>query len=503
MPRLVAVLGIDVGTTAAKTIAFALDGRALGGGEHGYPLDVDAPGQATQDPALVVAAVLRATRDAADRCAEQGAEVAGIGVSTAMHGLCGLGTGDVPLTPVITWADVRAAPQADRLRRADPGLHDRTGTPVHPMAPLVKLAWLREEDPPTFAAVRRWVGVKELVLHALTGTWALDESVASGTGLWNAAARDWDPAALRAAGIDAGALAPLVPTTAVVGGITASAARETGLPAGLPVVAGGGDGPMANVGIGAVRPGVAACSIGTSGALRLTVDRPAVDPDRRLFSYALDDRRWVTGGAINNGGSVLRWVGDALAPDLGAHAEDELLALAAAVPVGADGLVLLPSLLAERAPHWRTDARGAYVGLTARHGRGHLVRAAVEGASLQLALVLDSLRDAGHRVDEVRATGGFARSPFWRQLLSDVLGLPIGFPEGHEGSGLGAAATAMRGLGLLDGDDAVTDGIVIAQRLVPDPGAAAHYAALRPVFAGLQEALEPGLRALGALSGED
>lgn len=494
-----AVLGVDVGTTAAKTTAFTTDGDTLGGGEHGYPLDVGEPGRATQDPRALVEAVRRTVREAAARCRDAGVEVAGIAVSTAMHGLCALDGDDAPLTPILTWADTRAAPQADRIRTADPEVHDRTGTPVHPMAPLAKLAWFREEDPEVFAAARRWVGVKELVLHDLTGRWAIDESVASGTGLWNAAARDWDPAALRLAGIEASVLAPLVATTAVLGGLTAHTAASLGLPAHTPVVAGAGDGPLANVGVGAVRPGVAACSIGTSGALRLTVDRPAVDPARRLFSYALDDGRWITGGAVNNGGSVLRWVGDALAPDLGPHAEDELLALAATAPAGSDGLVLLPSLLSERAPRWRGDARGAYVGLTARHGREHLVRAAVEGVCLQLALVLDALRDAGHRVDELRATGGFARSPFWRQLLADVLGLPIGFPEGHEGSGLGAAIVGMRALHLIADDVAVADRIRIAEVLRPDPAAAERYAALRPVFAELQDALEPGLRALRAL----
>lgn len=487
------VLGVDAGTTAAKTTAFAGDGRALAGAEHGYPLDEPRPGHAEQDPALVVDAVLRSIRDAAAACAADGLRVAGIAVSSAMHGLCALDDAGTPRTPIVTWADVRATAQADRLRTEDPELHDRTGTPVHPMSPLAKLVWFREQDPATFAAARRWVGVKELVLRALTGELAVDESVASGTGLWNGATRDWDPAALRHAGIDAGALARLVPIGAIVGGLTDAATAATGLPRATPVVAGGGDGPLANLGVGATRPGVAACSIGTSGALRLTVGHPGTDRGRRLFRYALDDDRWVVGGAINNGGVVLRWVGDALAPDLGPDAEDALLALAAATPPGADGLVLLPALHSERAPAWRGDPRGAFVGLTARHGRGHLVRAAVEGVCLQLALVLRAIREAGHPVDELRATGGFARSPFWRQLLADVLGLPVGFPAGHEGSGLGAAIVGMRALGLPARDD-----VAVAERLVPDPAVAARYAALLPVFAGLQEALAPGLRDLQA-----
>jgi gluconokinase len=424
-------------------------------------------------------------------------------VSTALHGLAALDADDAPLTPLVTWADTRATEQAERLRAERPELHDRTGTPLHPMAPLVKLVWFREEEPETFAAARRWVGRKELVLHRLTGEWVVDHSVASGTGLFSIRDLDWDAEALEVAGITAELLARPVPTTTVLRGLTPEAARETGLDAGLPVVVGAGDGPLANLGVGAVRPGVAACSIGTSGALRLTVERPVIDPQRRLFAYDLDGDRWVTGGAINNGGVVLEWAGEALAPDLGPHSEDELLALAAEVPAGSDGLVMLPYLLSERAPNWSATPRGAYVGLTRAHGRGHLVRAAVEGVCQQLALVLASMREAGNDVDEIRATGGFARSPFWRQLLADVLGMPIDFPEGHEGSGFGAALLGMQALGLVDSIDTAADLVTIAERVEPDPEAAAHYAELLPFFASLYDALEPTFRDLRRFAPQD
>jgi gluconokinase len=496
-PALDVVLGVDVGTTAVKTTGFATDGRAIAGAEREYALDHPHPGHAVQDPAAVVDATIASIREAATAVlgSEPGARIAGIGVSTAQHGLLGLDGEDRPLTPLVTWADTRATAQAERLRAERPELHDRTGTPLHPMSPLPKLVWFREEEPATFAAVRRWVGRKELVLHRLTGEWVVDHSIASGTGLFSLAGLDWDAEALAVAGITADRLARPVPTTTALA-LSGAAALETGLRAGTPVVVGAGDGPLANLGVGAVRPGVAACSIGTSGALRLTVEHPVVDRHRRLFAYALDADRWVTGGAINNGGVVLAWAGEALAPDLGPHSEEELLALAAAVPAGSDGLLMLPHLLSERAPTWTGTSRGAYVGLTRAHGRGHLVRAAVEGVCLQLALVLASLRDAGHEVHEVRATGGFARSPFWRQVLADVLGMPIAFPESHEGSGFGAALLAMEALGLVASIDTAADLVAIAETLEPDPEAAAHYAALLPIFATLADALQPAFRDL-------
>jgi gluconokinase len=489
------VLGVDIGTTSAKAVAFDADGRELGRGEAGYPLLEPAPGQAVQDPGAVVDGTLAAIRVAATAARDQGVEIAALSFSGAMHSLVGLDGGGRALTPLLTWADMRATEQAERLRREHPELHDRTGTPLHPMAPLAKLVWLAEHEPATFAAVRLWAGIKELVIARLTGTWAVDHSIASGTGLLNLGTLDWDGEALAIAGIEAGRLSPLVPTTERLE-LGAAGAAELSLDAGLPVIVGAADGPLANLGVGAVHPGVAACSIGTSGALRLMVQSPAVDPARSVFCYALTPGRWVVGGAINNGGVVLRWAGEALAPDLGPHPEAQLLALAERVPAGSEGLVMLPYLLSERAPHWGAGPRGAYVGLTRHHGRGHLVRAALEGVCQQLALVLASMRDAGSEVREIRATGGFARSALWRQMLADALDMPIGFPAGHEGSAFGAALLGMAALGLVEGIDRAAQLVGIDDVVDPDAGAAAVYADLRPTFASLYEALMPASRAL-------
>jgi gluconokinase len=253
---------------------------------------------------------------------------------------------------------------------------------------------------------------------------------------------------------------------------------------------------MANVGLGAVSPGVVACSIGTSGALRMTVPEAGVDPGGRLFCYALLPDRWILGGAINNGGSVLSWLGAAVAPELGEHPEAELLALAADAPPGSAGLMMLPYLLSERAPHWSALPRGAYIGLRHFHRRSHLVRAAVEGVCQQLALVLDSVADAGHAITEIRATGGFARSPWWRQLLSDVFGMPVGYATGPQASALGAALIAFDALGLIDSIAEAAAVVSIEDRREPDPDAAAVYAELRPVFAELYDDLTPAFRAL-------
>ncbi|WP_445152491.1 gluconokinase [Baekduia sp. Peel2402] len=488
------IVGVDIGTTSAKAGAFDADGHEVGANEVAYPLLEPSPGWAVQEPDVVVDAVVAVTREA---IAAGDNDVAGIAFSTAMHSLVGLDAHDRPVTDIVTWADQRAAPQAERLRAERPHLHGATGTPLHPMAPLSKLVWFAEEEPETFARVARWVGVKELVIHHLTGEWLTDHSTASGTGLLALGTLEYETEALEVAGVRREQLPDVAPTKHTMS-LSAEGTDALKCDKNLPLVLGAGDGPLANLGVGATKPGVAACSIGTSGALRLMVEKPVIDPKGRVFCYALTEDRWVVGGAINNGGVVLQWAHDALAPELGDDDDPEttLMDIAAQAPPGSDRLVMLPYLLSERAPHWSTLPRGAYVGLTRAHRREHLIRAAIEGVCQQLALVLASLRDAGNDVTEIRATGGFARSVLWRQMLCDALSQPVGFPEGHQGSGFGAALLGMEALGAIPSFDHAAELIALDEIRQPDPDAAAVYTRMLPVFDGLYDALGPAFRQL-------
>jgi gluconokinase len=495
----VAVIGVDIGTTSTKSVAYDITGRELASHSIGYELHEPAPGRAEQNPDEIVSAVLGTIRQVADQLS---LPVAALSFSSAMHSLIGLDPDGRPLTASITWADSRASGQAERVRASAGGLalHRRTGTPVHPMAPLAKLIWFHEQEPKLAEQVGHWVGIKDYVLLRMCEALVTDHSMASGSGLMDIHTLSWDAQALQLAGITAEQLPELVPTTTVLPTLTPGTVKATGLPADTPVVVGAGDGPLANLGLGAVAPGVAACSIGTSGALRVMVENPAVDPLGGVFCYALTEHRWVVGGAINNGGVVLKWTGDALAPDLGDTPEEDLLALAASVPPGSGGLIMLPYLLSERAPHWSSLPRGAYIGLTHEHRREHLVRAALEGVCQQLALVLHSMRAAGNEVRQIRATGGFARSPLWRQMLADALGMEIQFPAGHEGSSFGAALLGMQALGLIESVEVAADLVKIKDVVRPDPAAAAVYASLLPVFSELYEALVPTFTSLRRLA---
>ena len=301
------VIGIDIGTTSTKVVAYDTAGRRTCEAEAGYPLAEPQPGYAVQDPEAVLAAVQSSLGKVATTARDAGRTVAGVSFSSAMHSLIGLDGGGVPLTPSITWADLRATDQAERLRGLSVGaeLHRRTGTPVHPMSPLTKLIWFREREPAVFSSAARWVGIKEYVLAHLTGEFVVDRSIASATGLMDLVSLGWWPPALELAGVRADQLPPIVATTELLAFRPAIAAH-LGLE-GVPIVVGAGDGPLANLGVGAVRPGVAACSVGTSGAARVIVEHPGVDPLGRVFCYALTDERWAVPSAME----VSSWSGHA------------------------------------------------------------------------------------------------------------------------------------------------------------------------------------------------
>ncbi|MBC9727245.1 gluconokinase [Streptomyces sp. TRM68367] len=475
------VLGIDLGTTATKVVA--VDGalRPVSTVERATPLRSTPDGAAVHNPEAVLGAVIEAVRESAAACARHGHTVSGLSFSAALHTLLALDASGAPLTPALSWADTRSADVARRLRADGAGgeeLHRATGTPVHPMTPLTKLAWFGAREPGLARRAAVWCGLKDYVLSMLTGRLVTDLSCASATGLMNMHTTDWHPPALEVAGVSAGRLPELVPPTAVFA-LCSEPAAVLGLPSGLPVVAGAGDGPLANLAVGATAPATAALSLGTSGALRVVRDRPGVDEQCRVFCYYLADGLWVLGGAVSNAGVVAQWAADSF----GGVDVADLLNEAAEVEPGAEGLVALPHLLGERAPWWDPDARGALIGLRRGHGRAHMTRALIEGVGQQLALVRDSMPTAGAPVSTVRATGGALRSPLWAEVMAAALDMPLEIIDDAAGSGHGAALLGRRALGGLPTlTSAPVQAEARAHRTVfPDPVAARQMAAARPL----------------------
>ena len=485
------VIGIDTGTTATKGIAAGLDGELRAHASVHYPLSVPGPGRAELDPDRLRDAAVAALADVAKQCRDRGDRVIAVGLSAFLHALVPMDVAGRPLGPLVTWADGRAAAQVERLAGTAKKLQARTGTPVHPMSPLAKLAWWRDTDPERLRDVPRWGGVKELMLTGLAeAPYLVDLSLASGTGLYDIHAGHWDPEALEIAGVREDQLARVVPTTERLH-LKEEVAAAAQLPPDTPLIIGAADGPLANLGVGATPAGVAAVSLGTSGALRMVVNAPTADAAGRLFCYALTEDRWVIGGAVNNAGSVVRWAGQSFAGGFArpaAQGEDAdkrdaaLLVEAATAAPGSDGLLCLPYLLGERAPWWRPGMRGAYVGLRREHGRPHLIRAAVEGVCQQLALVRDSFTAENFEVTEVRATGGSVASDLWVGVLAAALNLPVAIADTPEGTAMGACLLALHALGELPDLDRAAALIDIGEPTVPDPENAELYGRMRPLI---------------------
>jgi gluconokinase len=441
------IIGLDVGTTGVKAVAFAPGSKWRRSGIREYPLEHPAPGQEVQDPASILAAAAAALSECA-----AGVDVLAVSVSAAMHGVIGLAEDFAPVTPLVTWADSRAADEARRLHEsgAASDLQAATGVPVHPMSPLTKIMWFAAHQPATWRKARWWIGLKDYLLLWLTGGLATELSSASGTGLLDVATRTWHAPALQLCELTKDQLPPILAPSAVLH-LTGSAAAQTGLPAGTPVVAGAADGPLANVGVGAITPGIAGLSLGTSGAVRMTVGAPRTDSTGALFCFALTESMWVIGGAVSNGGELIRWTEQALVPDLVAGrsqgaADRAVLELAAGVKAGSEGLVMMPFLLAERAPLWVPGVAGAYLGLRREHTRAHMVRAGIEAVCVQLRLIIDRL-DRVEAVQAVRATGGAFRSSLWRESMAAAAGRPLYVLDEAEGTALGAAALGLWALG--------------------------------------------------------
>ncbi len=485
------VIGLDIGTTSTKAVVYAADGGMKGIGNVSYSLFVPRPAWAEQDPQVIFAAVIAAMRDAILASAVEPSRIAAIGFSTAMHSMIAVDAAGAPLTNSITWADSRSVKQADKLRTDGSGvqIYRNTGTPIHPMSPLTKLMWMREEDPETFRRAAKFISIKEYVLFRLFGEYVVDHSIASATGLFDVKRLDWYEPALEMAGITRNHLSIPVPTTQVLRGIKAPYAEEIGIHPDTPFVVGASDGVLANLGVGAIAQGQVAVTIGTSGAVRSVVKKPLTDDRGRTFCYVLTEDRWVIGGPTNNGGIALRWFRDQFggqeaeeASRRGVDAYDVMLEAAERVPAGAEGLLFLPYLSGERAPHWNSSARGSFFGAGLHHRREHFIRAVLEGILFSVYHVELALRDLAGEANEILASGGFARAAGWRQMMADMFGYELLVPQTHESSSFGAAVLAMHAIGLLERLEDVRGLITIVDRHQPNRENTAVYQELFSIY---------------------
>ena len=440
------VIGIDASTTATKAVLIDETGTVVGSGAVEYGFAVPQPGWTEQNPELWWNGTVGAIRQALATSGIHASTIEAVGLTGQMHGLVLLDADRRVLRPAILWNDQRTAEACDEIRRTvgPERLIEITGNDALTGFTAPKLVWVRDHEPDVWARVAHVLLPKDYVRLRLTGELALDKADGAGTLLFDLAARDWSLDVLAALGIDRAWLPPTFEGPVITGGVTDVIAGMTGLRAGTPVVAGGGDQAANAIGVGAVDPGVVALSLGTSGVVFAPTDRPIHDPSGQVhaFCHAVPDRWHLMTVMLSAGGS-LRWFRDtvAIGQDYGA-----LTAEAGDVPAGADGLLFLPYLTGERSPHADPLARGAFVGLTIGHDRRHLTRAVLEGVAFGLRDGLDQMVTAGLPApSQIRASGGGTASPVWRQILP--LGAEIATVSTTEGAAFGAGLLGAVGVG--------------------------------------------------------
>jgi xylulokinase len=490
------VLGIDTSTTATKAVLVGESGAVLGIGSSEYGFDVPQPLWTEQDPELWWTATGDAVRSVLATTGVAAEAIAAIGLTGQMHGLVLLDDADRVLRPAILWNDQRTAAACDEIREAVgfERLVAITGNDALTGFTAPKLVWVRDHEPSVWERAAHVLLPKDFVRLRLTGEHALDKADGAGTILFDLAARNWSPEVLDVLRIPPSWLPPTFEGPAVTGRVSAAAAAATGLRAGTPVVAGGGDQSANAVGVGVVDPGTVALSLGTSGVVFAATDGPIVEPRGRVhaFCHAVPDRWHLMSVMLSAAGSF-RWFRDTLAPG---EAFGALAASAGEVAAGSDGLLFLPYLTGERSPHPDPLARGAFVGLTVTHDRRHLTRSVLEGVAYGLRDGLDLMTAAGMPAPTtIRASGGGIASPVWRQVLADVLEAEIATVATTEGAAYGAAVLAAVGAGWF-GLVADATSAWIATTVVASPGPdVAAYREGHARYRALYPALAPGFHA--------
>lgn len=499
------MIGVDIGTTSTKSVLFEENGTVVAKSDEGYPLFTPTTSIAEQDPDQIFRAVLHTLKNVIAQSGASADQIRFVSFSSAMHSVIAVDAEGKPLTRCITWGDNRSAAWSDRLKNELGGhsIYLRTGTPIHPMSPLPKLMWLRHDEEALFNRASKFISIKEYVFAQLFGDYVIDYSIASATGMFNLANLDWDEEALALAGVTRDRLSRPVPTTYALQGMNAPFASEMGLDQSTPFIVGASDGVLSNLGVNAIGPGVVAATIGTSGAIRTVVDKPVTDPKGRIFCYALTEKHWVIGGAVNNGGMLLRWARDEFAASevetakrLSVDAYDLLMQIAAQVKPGADGLLFHPYMTGERAPLWNSNARGSFFGLTMHHRKEHLIRSVLEGVIFNLYTVLLAMEENIGRPSRIQATGGFARSPLWRQMMADIFDQEVVVPESFESSCLGAVVLGLYATGSVDSLDVVSKMVGATHVHKPIRENAAIYHQLLPIYIRLTRQLETEYEAI-------
>jgi gluconokinase len=485
------IIGVDIGTGSAKAVAVDPYGNIIGRTQYSYPTIIGEGAKQEQDPEALWNAFLSCIKELILELKNLPTSVS---LSSAMHSIMAVNQEGKPISNLIIWSDGRSKEIAQKLRNEKEGLsiYNATGTPIHAMSPLCKIIWWRENERAIFTKAHKFISIKEFIWYRLFNEYTIDHSIASATGLFNIDTLKWNSESLEKAQITTEQVSTPVPTDYHRNGISMEACKLSGLNPLTPVCIGASDGCLANLGTNSLNIGVAAITIGTSGAVRIASRVPIRNNATMSFNYILDSQNFICGGPINNGGNVMEWLIRNFLDneDLGIDPYSSIFNMIHKIPAGSEGLIFLPYIFAERAPVWDEESSGVFMGIKHTHSKAHFISSIIEGVCFALKEVLELIELASCGINEIHASGAFIKSNGWVQLLADVTGKPIVIVETDDASAIGAAFMAYRSLGIIKDLNEIKH----QRRLViPDKSKVQEYSKFftvyKTMYSGLQHSM--------------
>ena len=493
-------IGIDIGTGSTKAIAIDCKGKILGDSQIYYTTQNPQPGYAEQDPEIIWNAFISCISRIV--LSLQYPPVS-ISLSSAMHGLIAVNKQKKPISNLITWADTRSEKIAEQIRNSKEAqsIYKATGTPIHPMTPLCKIIWIRKNQPSIFKNTFKFISIKEFIWFRLFDVYEIDHSIASATGLFNIKTLHWNKASLKLCGINAGQLSQPKPTNFIRKNADASIVNSLSLSSETSFCIGASDGCLANLGSYAIDKGTAALTIGTSGAVRIASAKPVYNYKEMTFNYLLDEKTFICGGPVNNGGNVIQWLFEAFLNTEKPSEKDyeKLFLTIASIPAGSKSLIFLPYLYGERAPVWDGIASGVFFGISPFHTQEYFLRAAVEGICYSMNQVLQIVESSTSKIDKLIVGGGLIHSKLWMQILSDITEKKLLVIETKDSSAVGAALLNMKAMKMIKNYSSLKPGI--CQTVKPDLKNHKRHEENYLVFKNLYPALKDSMHKLYDISG--
>lgn len=439
------ILSIDIGTSSVKALAVDVNGIEVYKAQQSYSTYYPKPDFAEQNPDEILEAVKKLIRE----CPKHSkVKLAAISFSSAMHSIMAVDGAGKPLTPLIIWSDLRSKIEHQTLYERGQGLDlsINTGTPVHPMSPVCKVIWLKNNLPEIFDRTTKFIGVKEYIWFQFFGCYEIDQGIASATGMLQTGSLDWYPAALEAMGIDSSKLSKPVSVYHKRELLKTNLLADLGFSKSVVCVIGSSDGCLANLGSFIMDDKTLSLTVGTSGALRRTVKVSNPDSKGKVFRYHLDEQTWVEGGATNNGAILLEWYSRIFSVEK--ENLETIIKEATQLPKKPDDLIFVPYVFGERAPIYDPDASGSFYGIKKHHTNVHFLKAILEGVGFALFSISKLLELKGGSFEKLVASGGFTKSEGWVQIITDIFGKPMSLYEHENASALGAAIMGFHAIDL-------------------------------------------------------